>query len=168
MRLDMDYHDATLWDVIARIPGRTSPARVVVAGNHRDAWTYGAVDPNSGTATLLELARSFGALLKTGWRPDRTIELCSWDGEEYGLMGSTEWVEDHDADLTAGAVAYINVDSGVSGADLGGSAVPSLAGVLTAAARDVSEPRRGGSGYDTWLARETHEKHDAGEADAED
>jgi N-acetylated-alpha-linked acidic dipeptidase len=88
-----------IWDVVAhRWVGRERSLDRM--GNHRDAWVFGAVDPNSGTATMLETARGFGQLLKNGWQPRRTIILCSWDAEEYGLEGSTEWAEEHDADCS--------------------------------------------------------------------
>lgn len=86
----------------------------MILGNHRDAWVYGAADPNSGTASLLEVARGLGSLLKVGWQPLRSLVLCSWSGEEYGLLGSTAWGEIH-ADELANAYAYINVDTAVSG-----------------------------------------------------
>lgn len=91
--------------------------RPVILGNHRDAWVFGAADPNSGTASMLELARGLGVLLSRGWRPQRTLLLCSWSGEELGLLGSTAWAEAN-ADLVQSAVAYLNVDMGVSGGAL--------------------------------------------------
>ena len=83
----------TIYDVIGTIYGQVEPDQMVILGNHRDAWVFGAVDPNSGTAVLQEIARAFSTLRAKGWRPGRTIMLCSWDAEEYGLIGSTEWVE---------------------------------------------------------------------------
>ncbi|KAF2683068.1 Zn-dependent exopeptidase [Lentithecium fluviatile CBS 122367] len=104
-----------VWDVIGVING-TSPDEVVLVGNHRDAWVIGgAADPNSGSAILIELANAFGKLLAKGWKPRRTIILGSWDAEEFGLQGSTEWVETHLPWLTSTAVAYLNVDVAVSG-----------------------------------------------------
>ncbi|KAF2792509.1 Zn-dependent exopeptidase [Melanomma pulvis-pyrius CBS 109.77] len=106
---------APVWDVIGVING-TSPDEVVVVGNHRDAWVIGgAADPNSGSAIMIELANAFGKLLAKGWKPKRTIILGSWDAEEFGLQGSTEWVESHLPWLTTTAVAYLNMDVGVSG-----------------------------------------------------
>ncbi|KAH7130248.1 hypothetical protein B0J11DRAFT_429498 [Dendryphion nanum] len=106
---------APVWDVIGVING-TSPDEVVIVGNHRDAWVIGgAADPNSGSAILIELANAFGKLVKKGWKPRRTIILGSWDAEEFGLQGSTEWVEAHLPWLTSTAVAYLNLDVGVSG-----------------------------------------------------
>ena len=94
----------------------------VVAGNHRDAWVFGAVDPNSGTAAMLETVHGLGVLLKQGWRPKRRIVIGSWDAEEEGLIGSTEWVEEHENNLKH-AVAYFNTDVGVSGPSFTASAV---------------------------------------------
>src|SRR5262249_1420088 len=94
LKTEMDYQIRKIWDVIVRIDGKEEKDGWVVMGNHRDAWTFGAVDPNSGSAAMLEVARAFGELLKQGWKPRRTILLCSWDGEEYGLLGSTEWAEE--------------------------------------------------------------------------
>jgi N-acetylated-alpha-linked acidic dipeptidase len=90
-----DYERRTIWDVVGKVKGTDSPEDWVVVGNHRDAWVYGAVDPNSGTASMLEAVHGVGALLKTGWKPKRSIVFCSWDAEEEGLIGSTEWVEQH-------------------------------------------------------------------------
>jgi len=95
----LDYQIRKIWNVIARVEGQVENDRWVILGNHRDAWTFGAVDPSSGSAAMLEVARGFGQLLKQGWKPRRTILLCSWDGEEYGLLGSTEWVEESAAEL---------------------------------------------------------------------
>ncbi len=90
-----DYERRTIWDVVGKVKGTDSPEDWVVVGNHRDAWVYGAVDPNSGTASMLEAVHGVGALLKEGWKPKRSIVFCSWDAEEEGLIGSTEWVEQH-------------------------------------------------------------------------
>ncbi|ETN14906.1 hypothetical protein PPTG_07156 [Phytophthora nicotianae INRA-310] len=122
----MDNHVATIWDVIGTIEGAEEPDKRVVLGNHRDAWVCGAVDPSSGSATLMEIARGLGDLLQTGWRPRRTIVLGSWDGEEYALLGSTEWVEDNAKLLKEEAVAYLNVDLLV-GPLISASAAPSIA-----------------------------------------
>ena len=100
-----------VYDVIAKIPGSTLPDEWVIRGNHHDAWVNGADDPTSGMVAVLEEARAFGEMLKAGWKPKRTIILCAWDGEEPGLLGSTEWAEQHYDELRAHAVAYINSDS---------------------------------------------------------
>jgi N-acetylated-alpha-linked acidic dipeptidase len=153
MDVVMDYALRPLWNVIATIPGAVEPERAVILGNHRDAWTYGAVDPNSGTASLLETARGLGAALQTGWKPRRTIMLASWDGEEYGLLGSTEWVEDRLAWLQASAVAYVNLDVAVTGGDLDVSGVPSLRDLLIEVTADLPEPRHVGTVLDDWRGR---------------
>ncbi|HEX6772083.1 MAG TPA: M28 family metallopeptidase [Acidobacteriaceae bacterium] len=146
----MDYAQRTIWDVIGRVPGTQSPDEWVVAGNHRDAWVYGAVDPNSGTAAMLEAVHGIGGLLKSGWKPKRTIYFCSWDAEEEGLIGSTEWVEDHAKELEH-AVAYLNTDVGVSGPDFEAAAVPSLKQFVRDIAAEVPSPH-GGSVLDAWKA----------------
>jgi N-acetylated-alpha-linked acidic dipeptidase len=101
----------TLYDVIAKIPGSTYPDEWVIRGNHHDAWVNGAEDPTAGQSAILEEARALGELVKAGWKPKRTIIYCAWDGEEPGLLGSTEWAEQHYDELRAHAVAYINSDT---------------------------------------------------------
>ena len=148
MHLKQDFQFRTLWDVIGRVRGSELPDEWVVAGNHRDAWVYGAVDPNSGTAAMLESVHGVGELLKSGWKPKRTMIFASWDGEEEGLMGSTEWAEQHESDL-AGAAAYFNMDEAVSGPKFGASAVPSLKQFLRDVAKAVPSPK-GGTVYEAW------------------
>ena len=101
----------TLYDVIAKIPGSTFPDEWVIRGNHHDAWVNGAEDPTAGQVAILEEARALGEMVKAGWKPKRTIIYCAWDGEEPGLLGSTEWAEEHYDELRAHAVAYINSDT---------------------------------------------------------
>jgi N-acetylated-alpha-linked acidic dipeptidase len=153
MDVQMDEGLKPIYNVIARIKGAAEPEKLVVLGNHRDAWTHGAVDPNSGTAAMLEMARGFAAALKAGWRPRRTVLLANWDAEEYGLVGSTEWAEEHAAELQKDAVAYLNCDVAVTGPELGIGGVPSLRDLAQAAAADVPEPRKGGSVGAAWEAR---------------
>ena len=148
MHLKQDYQFRTIWDVIGRIPGTQFPNEWVVAGNHRDAWVYGAVDPNSGTAAMLESLHGVGELLKSGWRPKRTVVFGSWDAEEEGLIGSTEWGEQHETEL-ADAAAYFNIDVAVSGPKFGASSVPSLKQFLREITKAVPSPR-GGTVYDEW------------------
>jgi len=148
MHLRQDYQFRTLWDVIGRVRGSELPEEWVVAGNHRDAWVYGAVDPNSGTAAMLEAVHGVGDLLKSGWKPKRTLIFASWDGEEEGLMGSTEWVEQHESEL-ANAAAYFNMDVAVSGPKFGASAVPSLKQFLRDVTKVVPSPK-GGTVYEAW------------------
>jgi N-acetylated-alpha-linked acidic dipeptidase len=150
LKTDMDYQTRKIWDVIARIDGNEEKDRWVVMGNHRDAWTFGAVDPNSGTTAMLEAARGFGELLKQGWKPPRTILLCSWDGEEYGLLGSTEWAEENAAELRNKAVAYLNVDVAVAGPHFAASSVPSLWKLVQGATRDIRDPKTGKTVFQQW------------------
>jgi len=120
-----------IWNVIGKIQGFLEPDRYVILGNHRDAWVFGAVDPSSGTSVLLEVARAINEQIKYGgWRPRRSIMFCSWDAEEYGLIGSTEFGEGYKKILQSQAVAYINLDSAVSGTDQPGfRASPNMADV---------------------------------------
>lgn len=148
MHLKQDYRYWTIWDVIGKIPGTKYPDEWVVLGNHRDAWVYGAVDPNSGTAAMLETVHGIAELLKHGWKPERTIVFASWDAEEEGLIGSTEWGEEHEKDL-AHAVAYFNLDVAVSGSSFGASAVPSLKGFVRDVTKVVPSPK-GGMLYNMW------------------
>ncbi|MGD0892057.1 MAG: M28 family metallopeptidase [Terracidiphilus sp.] len=143
-----DYQRRTIWDVIGTVKGSQDPDNWVIVGNHRDAWVYGAVDPTSGTASMLESVHGVGALLKQGWRPKRTIVFCSWDAEEEGLIGSTEWVEQH-AKTLEHAVAYFNVDVAVSGPDFSAAAVPSLKQFVRELTRSVPSPL-GSSVYQQW------------------
>ena len=161
-----DYQRRTIWDVIGKIKGTEYPEDWVVVGNHRDAWVYGAVDPNSGTASMLEAVHGVGALLKEGWKPKRSIIFCSWDAEEEGLIGSTEWVEQHAQQLT-NAVAYFNVDVAVSGPDFSASAVPSLKNFMREIAKSVPSPM-GDTVYQEWRAnRHGSNEHRASNAPAQ-
>jgi len=168
LKTDMDYKLRTIWDVVTRIDGNEEKDRWVVLGNHRDAWVFGAVDPNSGTSAMLELGHGFGELLKQGWKPRRTIILCSWDAEEYGLIGSTEWAEEMADELKEKAVAYLNLDAAVSGTQFGASSVPSLWKLIRSATRDVKDPKTGKSIYQQWQdhARENRpeDEQNTGEA----
>ncbi len=160
MHLEQDTKLRVIWDVIGTIPG-SDPAEKdnwVVAGNHRDAWVYGAVDPNSGTAAMLETVHGLGVLLKAGWKPKRRIVIGSWDAEEEGLIGSTEWVEEHMNHLDH-AVAYFNTDVGVSGPNFNASAVPSLKQFVREVTKSVPAPQ-GGTVYDQWLKTQTARQND--------
>ncbi|TYZ58424.1 hypothetical protein PybrP1_010600 [[Pythium] brassicae (nom. inval.)] len=142
MNLDlmMDNKIGPIWDVIGTIDGVEEPEQHVLIGNHRDAWVCGAVDPSSGSAVMLELARNLGVLLKRGWRPCRTLVLGSWDGEEPGLLGSTEYAEDHAESLKKHAVAYLNVDS-VVGPFVAASGTPSIAEFMLQTAKMIPANR---------------------------
>jgi N-acetylated-alpha-linked acidic dipeptidase len=122
LEVTSDWGQKPLYDVIAKIPGSQSPDEWVVRGNHRDGWVFGAADPLSGHVDMMAEAKAIGALLKTGWRPRRTIVYASWDGEEPGLLGSTEWAETHADELQHKAVLYLNSDGNSRGfLDMGGS-----------------------------------------------
>ncbi|KAL7133681.1 hypothetical protein ABFS83_12G158100 [Erythranthe nasuta] len=131
---------ATIHNVFSVITGSEEPDRAVLLGNHRDAWTYGAVDPNSGTAALLDIARRFSLLMRLGWSPRRTIILCSWDAEEFGMIGSTEWVEQNLVNLGSKAVAYINVDCAAQGPGFFVSATPQLDDLIVEVTKQVKDP----------------------------
>ncbi|XP_004136724.3 LOW QUALITY PROTEIN: probable glutamate carboxypeptidase AMP1 [Cucumis sativus] len=144
---------ATIRNVIAVIKGLEEPDRFVLMGNHRDAWSFGAVDPNSGTAALLDIARRFSLLRRLGWNPRRTILLCSWDAEEFGMIGSTEWVEQNIVNLGTKAVAYLNVDCAVQGPGFFAGATPQLDDLLHDVTAQVQDPDvKGATVHDTWTA----------------
>jgi len=128
-----------IYDVIAKIPGSDTPEQWVIRGNHHDAWVNGAEDPVSGASAVLEEAKALGELMKQGWRPKRTVIYCLWDGEEPGLLGSTEWVEEHGAELNQHAVVYINSDSNSRGF-LFASGSHTLEHMVNSVARDVPDP----------------------------
>ncbi|TQB77391.1 hypothetical protein MPDQ_003029 [Monascus purpureus] len=137
-----EYTTTPLWNVIGVIKGHI-PDEVVILGNHRDAWVAGgAGDPNSGSAVLNEVIRGFGEALKAGWKPLRTIVFASWDGEEYGLLGSTEWVEDKLPWLSKANIAYLNVDVAAVGTQFSPSASPLLNKVIYEAAELVQSPNQ--------------------------
>ncbi|MFL5629743.1 MAG: M28 family metallopeptidase [Gemmatimonadaceae bacterium] len=146
MRVRSDWSLKTLYDVIAKLPGTTEADQWVIRGNHHDAWVNGAEDPISGLVAELEEARALGALYKQGWRPKRTIIYAAWDGEEPGLLGSTEWVEAHADELKAHAVAYLNSDTNGRGY-LGMSGSHSLEKFINGVAMDVEDPE---SGVSSW------------------
>jgi N-acetylated-alpha-linked acidic dipeptidase len=147
-----------IWDVIATMPGKDTEQMVVVGG-HRDAWTYGAVDPISGTVDMLQLGRAFGKLKASGWQPQRTIVIGSWDGEELNMFGSDEWVVQHERELRNGCVAYVNTDEVAYGPEFGAYATPDMWGMLRDAAAAVLAP--GGSTLDAyWKAKDPKEAID--------
>ncbi len=140
MRVKSDDRIRPIWTVTGLIRGSTRPEDVVIVGNHRDAWIYGGVDPSSGSAALIELARVLGDMTRDGWRPERSILFASWDAEEFTLTSSTEWGEQHESWLRGNAVAYLNVDHAASGPGLSVSAVPALNQVIEEAGRVVRDP----------------------------
>jgi len=141
LKVEANWDLKTLYDVIARLDGSDSPDEWVVRGNHHDAWVNGAEDPISGTVAELEEARAFGELLKQGWKPKRTIIYAVWDGEEPGLIGSTEWAEEHADELTQKAVAYINSDSNGRGYFFAAGS-HSLEKFVNGVARDIDDPEK--------------------------
>ena len=148
-----NYTITPIWNTIGIING-TIQDEVIVLGNHRDAWIVGgAGDPNSGSAALNEVVRSYGVALSQGWKPQRTIVFASWDGEEYGLVGSTEWVEQYLPWLSHSAVAYLNVDVGTRGTRFTASAAPLLNRALIETTKLVPSPNQtvqGSTVYDLW------------------
>jgi N-acetylated-alpha-linked acidic dipeptidase len=152
LKVTSDWSLHTLYNVIARIPGSTFPDEWIIRGNHHDGWVNGAADPTSGMVALLEEARAFGELLKQGWRPKRTIIFAAWDGEEPGLLGSTEWAEQHAAELKQRGVAYINSDSSGKGW-FGASGSHTLERFVNDVARAVPQPNSKTSIWETLRAR---------------
>jgi N-acetylated-alpha-linked acidic dipeptidase len=139
LKLAFDWSLTRAHNVIARLPGSTYPDEWIIRGNHHDAWVNGAQDPGSGMSAELEEARALGELVKRGWRPKRTIVYAAWDGEEQGLLGSTEWVEHHEQELRDKAAVYINTDGNGRGfLNAGGS--HALEGFVNSVARDIEDP----------------------------
>ena len=155
MKLDIDYVTKPVYDVTASIPGAVHPDEVVQIGAHHDAWTYGSDDNLSGAESVLQIGRGLGKLLQTGWRPTRTIELGTWDGEEYGLFGSTEYAEDQGRSALGKVVAYLNMD-GAAGKDFFASSVPSMDSVIRDVAKRVAWPGTDGTAYDNWAKNSGH------------
>lgn len=142
IKLEFDWSTRPVHNVIATIPGSTFPDQWVLYGNHHDAWVNGASDPLSGVSALLEVARTFAEMKKAGWKPKRTIAFALWDAEEFGLIGSTEWVEKHRAELDRKVVAYLNSDSTGKGR-IGASGSHSLEQFVKEILRDVADPISG-------------------------
>ncbi|HET7565041.1 MAG TPA: M28 family peptidase, partial [Gemmatimonadaceae bacterium] len=161
LAVKFDWKVRPLYDVIARIPGSEAPNQWVIYGNHHDAWVNGANDPLAGQVALDEAARAFGALLKTGWHPKRTIILAAWDGEEWGLLGSTEWAEKHRDELVKNTVAYINSDTNERGW-LGVSGSHSLQTFMEQVARDITDPKTGKSVLEAELEHRSEMRRERG------
>jgi N-acetylated-alpha-linked acidic dipeptidase len=147
LKVDFDWKIRPAYNVIAKIKGSEFPDQWVIRGNHHDAWVNGANDPISGMAALLEEARSIGELTKTGWKPKRTLVYCAWDGEEPGLIGSTEWVEDHATELQEKAVVYINSDGNARGF-LGVEGSHALEQMVSEVSKEVIDPQTGVTVYE--------------------
>ncbi|XP_046567726.1 N-acetylated-alpha-linked acidic dipeptidase 2-like [Haliotis rubra] len=153
MRISTQNQRNVTYNTIGIITGAVEPDRYVILGNHRDAWVFGAMDPSSGTAAMMEAARVMAEMVRSGeWRPRRSLVFCSWGAEEYGDLGSFEWVEEYMKNLGARTVAYLNVDIAVSGTrSLSVGATPLLNRAVYEAAKRVVSPRGDGSLYDEWL-----------------
>jgi len=164
VKIEMDNSTQPYYVVEGRIRGAQLPDEWIVLGNHRDAWVFGGVDPSSGTASMMELTRALGKLAKSGVRPRRTIVVCSWDGEEVGLTGSTEWGEQFADELRKKAVAYINVDEATSGPNFHGQAVASLAPMLVETAHTLQDPS-GKTLYEAWKESSARERIEAKQAE---
>lgn len=147
LKVEFDWNTVPCYNVIARMRGSELPDQWVMRGNHHDAWVFGASDPVSGIVAMMEEARAIGELLKTGWKPKRTIVFCAWDGEEPGLIGSTEWAEAHAEELKQKVVAYINSD-GNSRGFLFAQGSHTLETLMTEVARDVVDPQTGVSVFE--------------------
>ena len=158
IRVRNDDKVRPIWTVTGRIRGSTEPDKWVIVGNHRDAWVYGGVDPSSGSASMMELARTLGAAVKDGVRPKRTIVFASWDAEEWTLTSSTEWGEQFETELREKAVAYLNVDSSASGPNFTAAAVPSLNRFIAEAVASVPDPRTNVPITDAWKTRGMKER----------
>jgi len=160
MNLQFDWKMVTIRDVIAKLAGTDRADEWIVRGNHHDAWVNGAEDPISGQVAMLESARAIGELAKSGWKPRRTLIFCSWDGEEEGLLGSTEWVETHSDELKQHAAVYINTDTNSRGF-LESAGSHTLERFVTQVARDVDDPETHVSVLDRLRARDLVNAHDA-------
>ena len=153
LKVKSNWDIKPVYDVIAKIPGAAFPGEWVLRGNHHDAWVNGAEDPTSGMVAVLEESRALGELLKSGWKPKRTIIYCAWDGEEPGLLGSTEWAEEHADELRAHAIAYINSDGNARGyLEIEGS--HTLEKFSNDVSRDITDPE---TKLSAWKRNQLHE-----------
>jgi len=155
LRVEQERELVTTHNVVATLRGAERPEELVIIGCHHDAWTFGASDPSAGTMLVLEAARAFAEAAEQGLRPKRSIAFAHWGAEEYGIIGSVEWVEAHRRELFRGAVAYLNLDGAARGPDFGASASPTLKPVILSAAADTPDPRsdEGASVLADWLDR---------------
>jgi len=159
MKLEIDWKTRPLYNAMARIDGAVFPDEWIVHGNHHDGWNNGAADPTSGNVALMETARGLAELVKQGWKPKRTIIFGSWDGEEWGLLGSTEWAETHKAELMDKGVVYINSDgTGKGWLNMAGS--HTLQEMVNDVARDVQDPQRGVSVFEAARERRLSQADD--------
>ena len=157
LKVRCDHSTRPIHNVIATLEGTAYPDQWVILGNHHDAWIYGAADPGSGTVALLEVAQALGELAKAGMRPKRTIVFAAWDAEEFGILGSTEWVEELKTTLQQKAIAYLNVDIAATGRRFYVSAIPSLRGLIRAVTQRVIDPWTLKPVYEGWKMRQGKE-----------
>jgi hypothetical protein len=148
-----EVDEQPIWNVMGRITGVEQKEKAVIVGNHRDAWVYGATDPGSGTAVMMEVVRIFGDLMQNGWRPLRTIVFASWDGEEYNLIGSAEYVENNIDALRKDAYAYLNVDVAVGGQSFRAAGSPVFRKSLLRALDRTSDPFQNKTMRELWDER---------------
>jgi N-acetylated-alpha-linked acidic dipeptidase len=153
MTLQMDYGQRRVINVAGKIAGAEFPDEWIIIGSHRDAWVFGASDSVSGHVSMMSVARAMGEMMKAGWKPRRTILFVSWDGEEQGLLGSTEWVEDLATDLKAHTAVYVNRDAGAGGLNFNASAVHSLTPFVHELAQAIHPDGSSKTLYDAWLER---------------
>ncbi|XP_051522205.1 putative N-acetylated-alpha-linked acidic dipeptidase [Myxocyprinus asiaticus] len=165
MNIHTNNQVTRIYNVIGRIRGAVEPDRLIILGGHRDAWVFGGIDPVSGAAVVHEIVRAAGQLMDRGWRPRRTLIFASWDAEEFGLLGSTEWAEDNARILQERAVAYINADSAIEGMyTLRVDCTPSLHTLVYDITKQVSSPEEGEEGmslYESWHKRDNWTERDA-------
>ncbi len=166
LKVALEWKSRPLYNVIARIDGTLFPDEWIVHGNHHDAWNNGAEDPTSGNVALMETARAFAEIVRQGWKPKRTLIFASWDGEEWGLLGSTEWAETHKAELMEKGVAYINSDSTGKGW-LGMQGSHTLQELVNDVARTVRDPVRGVSVFEAARVRALEKANDEERAEIE-
>lgn len=157
IKVRCEHSTRPIYNVIAKLMGTEYPDEWVILGNHHDAWVYGAADPGSGTTALLEVAESLGELAEEGIRPNRTIVFASWDAEEFGILGSTEWVEELKTELQRKAVAYLNVDIAATGTRFYVSATPSLRELIRDVTESVIDPRTLKPVYENWRTTQDRE-----------
>ena len=167
MTLRLDYGQRRLINVVGTIAGADAADEWVIVGSHRDAWTFGASDSVSGHVSMMSAARAMGAMVKSGWKPRRTILFISWDGEEQGLLGSTEWVEDLQNELRAKTAVYVNRDAGAGGLNFSASAVHSLTPFVYDLARAIRPEHAAKNLFDAWLDRARDEPPPNGGRDAQ-
>jgi N-acetylated-alpha-linked acidic dipeptidase len=157
MNLQMDYGQRRLIDVVGKITGSVAPDEWIVVGSHRDAWVFGASDSVSGHVSMMAVARAMSEMMKKGWKPRRSVLFISWDGEEQGLLGSTEFVEDLTAELKAKVAIYVNRDAGAGGLNFSSSAVHSLTPFVHELAQSLQPAGATRTLYDGWLERTREE-----------